>query len=148
MNKIFVIASIMLMLSVSSYHYKTGWTNEVFADTTDINPNESSELSLLMRQMYNHAAEARKAVSEQRTVSYPKTFLNINTAKPTDDKTKNEYYTTFADLYLQTLDSYENATNTNRVKSFNNVVNACLACHSSHCPGPVPKIKRLLIPLD
>ena len=148
MNKIFVIAGIMFLLYVSSYQYKTVWTNAAFADTTDINTNKSSELSLLMREMYNHAAEARKAVSEQRTVSYPKTFLNINTAKPTDDKTKNEYYTTFADLYLQTLEGYENSTNANRVKSFNNVVNACLACHSSHCPGPVPKIKRLLIPLD
>ena len=56
MNKIFVIAGIMFLLYVSSYQYKTVWTNAAFADTTDINPNKSSELSLLMREMYNHAA--------------------------------------------------------------------------------------------
>ncbi len=120
----------------------------VYADTTDVNPNKSSELSLLMRQMYDHAAEARRGVAERKNISYPKSFLNINTAKPTDAQTKNEYYATFADLYLQTLETYESSNDANRVKNYNNVINACLACHSSHCPGPVPKIKKLILPIN
>ncbi|MBS1764729.1 MAG: hypothetical protein JSS90_07180 [Bacteroidetes bacterium] len=145
MNKILAVFVVGIFVSIASYNYKCEWSNVALADTTDINPNKSSELSLLMRKMYDHAAEARKAIASDKTVSYPKTFLNINTAVPTDDHTKNEYFETFADLYLQSLDTYEKSGAENRVKSYNNIVNACLACHSSHCPGPVPKIKKLII---
>lgn len=145
MNKILALIAIGIFISVASFQYKTDWCNTATADTTDINPNKSSELALLMRQMYNHAAEARQALTESKTISYPKSFLNINTAVPTDEQTKNEYFPTFADLYLQALNRYETSTSDNRVKSYNNLVNSCLACHSSHCPGPVPKIKKLLV---
>lgn len=145
MNKIIAVIVVGVFISITSYNYNPDWSNTASADTTDINPNKSSELSLLMRKMYDHAAEARQALANNKKVSYPKSFLAINTATPTDDHTKNEYYTTFADLYLQALDNYESSSDVNRVKSYNNIVNACLACHSSHCPGPVPKIKKLLI---
>lgn len=145
MNKFLALIVLGVFVSIASYHYQPQWSHAAVADTTDINPNKSSELSLLMRKMYDHAAEARQALASNKKVSYPKSFLAINTATPTDDHTKNEYYPTFADLYLQALDNYEASTDANRVKSYNNIVNACLACHSSHCPGPVPKIKKLLI---
>lgn len=117
-----------------------------FADTTDVNPNGSSELSLLMREMYNHTAAARKALDEGKTAPYPESFLTLKTAKPTDGDTKKEYYTTFADLYIQSLENYKGSGKSNLQKNYTAMINTCLACHSSHCPGPVPKIKKLLLP--
>ena len=29
---------------------------------------------------------------------------------------------------------------------FNKMVNQCLECHSQKCGGPIPRIKKLLIP--
>jgi hypothetical protein len=147
MSKIAILFAVLMIVG-AMYNPNVLPVTRVYADTTDVNPNKSSELSLLMRQMYDHAAEARRGVAERKNISYPKSFLNINTAKPTDAQTKNEYYATFADLYLQTLETYESSNDANRVKNYNNVINACLACHSSHCPGPVPKIKKLILPIN
>jgi hypothetical protein len=148
MNKIVVLFIVFCILSFGSNTCFLPLSLPVAkADTTDINPNGSSELSLLMREMYNHLAEARKGLEIKKQVSYPKSFLTLTTAQATDEHTKNEYYNTFADLYLQSLENYSKSTNENRAKNYNSMVNACLACHSSHCPGPVPKIKKLLLPV-
>jgi hypothetical protein len=117
------------------------------SDSSDINPNGSSELSLLMRDMLDHAAAARKlALLEQVDGEYPKAFNKIHTAQATDSETKNSYYDTFADVYLNAVKTYSKSENEDIKSNYNNIVNTCLACHSSHCPGPVPRIKKLLIP--
>ncbi len=116
-------------------------------DTADVNPNGSSELSLLMREMYDHALNARiLALKNQKNGDYPKVFNKIHTATPTDSATKNSYFDTFADVYLNSVKAYASAGNTDLKINYNNLVNTCLACHSTHCPGPIPKIKKLLLP--
>lgn len=116
------------------------------ADTTDRNPNGSSELSLLMRKMYDHTVEAKKALEQKKVAPSPRSLTTLKTAAPTDSETKNQYYDTFADIYLQSLDAYNHSGKKTLTKNYNALINSCLACHSSHCPGPVPKIKKLLLP--
>ena len=145
MNKIALVFIAILGLTTFITGKMTPVTTAM-AGTNAINPNGSSELSLLMRQMHSHAAEARAAVAEKRNVAYPAAFLAINTAQPTDDETKNEHFEGFSKAYLQMLDNYIASTDENRIKNYNAVVYSCLSCHSSHCPGPVPKIKKLLLP--
>lgn len=77
MNKIIAIIVVGVFISITSYNYNPDWSNTASADTTDINPNKSSELSLLMRKMYDHAAEARQALASNKKVSYPKSFLQL-----------------------------------------------------------------------
>ncbi len=111
-----------------------------------MNPNGSSELSLLMRKMYDHAAAARKNVLAKKLGNnFPKEFLSIYTAKPTDSTTKNPSFDPFATGYLQSLNEFKGSTQADLVENYNNLVNACISCHSQHCPGPVSKMKKLLI---
>ena len=116
------------------------------ADSTDLNPNGSSELSKLMRDMLEHALVARKlALEEKKNGNYPPAFDRIHTATPTDNRTKNENFDSFADIYLNAVKTYAATDNAALMVNYNNMVNACLGCHATHCQGPIPKIKKLLL---
>lgn len=121
-------------------------SNHVFADTTYANPNGSSELALLMREMQLYSSTAKADVKAGRKPApYPKSFDAINSAKISDHMSKSDHYESFAGIYLMAVKSYANSLPADRVDTYNNMVNTCLACHSQHCPGPVPVIKKLLI---
>ena len=145
-----IIFAILLLAYLGTSQLVSGVSDDsatIINDSTDLNPNGSSELSLLMRQMFDHAAAARKlTLQNQKDGEYPKMFDAIYTAEPTDAETKNNYYDTFAGLYLNAIKNYSSSNNGDLKSNYNNLVNTCLACHSTHCPGPVPKIKKLLIP--
>jgi hypothetical protein len=117
------------------------------ADTTVNNPNGSSELALLMRDMQKYTNEARIAVQENKAPApYPKSFDKIRTAKATPGTHKNEYYDSFSDLYINSVKSYVASPPADRITAYNNMVSGCMACHSQHCPGPMPVIKKMILP--
>ena len=148
MKKVFVL--IIFIAYLGSCQLVEGDTSEHLiapSDSSDVNPNGSSELSILMRQMYDHAQAARVlALQEKKNSEFPTGFNKIHTATPTDHATKNEHYDTFADVYLNAVKSYSTTTSLDLKSNYNNMVNTCLACHATHCPGPISKIKKLLIP--
>ncbi len=147
MRKIFILISVgfFIVLSVPKGHFNSFILNSV-ADTTDINPNGSSELSALMREMYDHALAARKNIIENKKPgAFPEKFKNIYSAVPTDENTKNKYYDYFADLYLMSLDRLAKSRSSEASENFKNLVSACIACHTTHCPGPMPMIKKLAL---
>jgi len=128
-----LISGIILAGLFSTRLVDGGPSEQVQADSSDINPNGSSELSILMRDMYDHALAARKlALNGEKDVAFPKEF--------------NKIYDTFADVYLNALKTYSGTASEDLKSNYNNLVNTCLACHSSHCPGPIPRIRKLLIP--
>lgn len=109
----------------------------------DVNPNGSSELSLLMHSMEQQLKDAKPGVlAGTYKGTYPSSFDKIYTAVPTDAKTKTENFDIFAGVYLNAVKTF---VATPKVETYNNVVNTCLACHSQHCPGPVGRIKKLKI---
>ena len=119
----------------------------VMADTTYQNPNGTSELAVLMREMQacsNHAKEDIKV--GKSPAAYPSGFDKIYTAKISDGMSKSDYYKSFADLYIMAVKNYASSVPAQRIETYNNMVSACLACHSQHCPGPVPVIKKMIIP--
>jgi len=125
--------------------------NIILPDTLGQNPNGSSELAKLMRQMQEYTKDARKAVLKKGAPApYPKAFDAIYTAKITPGTHKSEYYDSFADIYIAGVKNYAAATasDPDRIATYNNMVSGCIACHSQHCPGPVPMIKKLTIPTD
>ncbi|REJ82873.1 MAG: hypothetical protein DWQ44_01780 [Bacteroidetes bacterium] len=146
----FILVALVILSYMGIWQVVSGRTESThqisIADTSDVNPNGSSELSMLMRDMFEHAALAKKMLAENKKIDvYPENFDKIYTAAPTDDETKNSFYDTFADIYLKALKGYVNSSNADLKEDYNNLVNTCLACHSTHCPGPVPRIKKLLV---
>jgi hypothetical protein len=113
----------------------------------DLNPNGSSELSLLMRRMEKQLVDARPGVLEGKLNdrTYPADIDQLNTAKPTDAETKTEAFPVFADIYLKSVKTFLASKPEELTENYNNVVNSCLACHSQHCPGPVSRIRKLAI---
>lgn len=148
MTKPFFIFAFIFLVVASNWFYsnKPAETKCSASDSTDINPNGSSELSKLMRKMYDHAAGERQLVLAKKMPDvFPQEFLNIHTATPTDSLTKNEHFDKLADMYLLSLTNFNSSAENNLVVNYNNVVSACITCHNEHCPGPIVKIKKLLI---
>lgn len=118
----------------------------LLADTADLNPNGSSELSLLMRKMHKHALQAREDVLKNKIPKgYPAEFEKIYSATPTTPTTKNQYYNSYADLYMAALKNFSKSNKKNLKENFNNLVSGCVVCHTTHCPGPMVLIEKLPI---
>ena len=116
-------------------------------DPNSINPNGSSELSVLMRKMLQTAQNDREKVIEGvLPENFPEDFLKINTAKPTDNATKKESFTGFSDNYIRSLRTFYQSPKDELQKNFNALVISCVACHGDHCPGPLKVINKLKLP--
>jgi hypothetical protein len=136
------------MLISGFYFNETGQPEITFlkADTSDVNPNGSSELAILMRKMHEHALQARTDVLNNKIPkTYPKEFEKIYTAIPTTPTTKNQYYNHYADLYMAALKNFVRSNRKNLKENYNNLVSACVVCHTTHCPGPMTLIEKLTL---
>jgi hypothetical protein len=145
MKKILVFAALMIaVISFQCIRPGDQIITGAQADTTDLNPNGSSELARLMREMQKYTNEAKATIQTGKTpAAFPTAFEKIHTAKISEGTSKSDFYTQFADLYLMSVKNYATSNSSNRIETYNNMVNACLACHSQHCPGPVPMIKKM-----
>ena len=121
--------------------------NETKSTAVDDHPNEDSELALLMRKMYHDADSIKQLiVNEEGNISqeYIDALERIHTATPTDADVKTPEFSAYTDLMINeanTLFSNE----TNKKQGFNRLVNRCVECHQSFCPGPIKKINKLKI---
>ena len=111
-----------------------------------INPNGSSELSVLMRTMLKSSVSLKEMIKQGKLPDkFPEEFLKIHTATPTDAATKKASFDGFATAYLVNMKTLFNSPKEELTQNYNSVVNACIACHSEHCPGPLAAIKKLTI---
>jgi hypothetical protein len=144
-----IIAGLVLFVGILIFQTITpeNTITSALADTTDRNPNGSSELSMLMRDMQKYTTDAKADIKAGKAPApYPSEFDKVHTAKISDGVSKSEYYKQFADLYVMAVKNYAASTPATRVETYNNMVSSCLACHSQHCPGPVPAIRKMSIP--
>ncbi|MFM8918216.1 MAG: hypothetical protein ACKOGP_10815 [Bacteroidota bacterium] len=138
MKYVFSLIAVIVFAAVFAY---ADFTKEPAQD----NPNGSSELSKLMREMQDYTNRAKAGLkTNAKPEPYPVAFDKIHTAKITDGMSKSDYYRSFSDLYVMSVKNYAKSGKSNRVETYHNMVSACLACHSQHCPGPVPVIKKMM----
>ena len=105
---------------------------------------QPSELALLMRKMYENLKvvgeqiHSEQPVSDSLLLGYEAMF----TAEPTNPDEIDEKFYGFARGWIMELHAFDS----NRTQeNYNNLMSACVHCHESYCPGPIPKIKRLRI---
>jgi hypothetical protein len=111
-------------------------------------PNKSSELAVLMRQMWEQSDEMRQALLAGKSIAdVRKDFAQLKTAASTDaGKTESEVYQAMAGMFMERLDKlYENPNADEQIQAYNSVVQSCLQCHQSQCPGPMVRIEKLFI---
>lgn len=113
---------------------KTGYTMAV-----------DSELTLLMRDMYNYYDTLKTDIVNGELSEEVKTFQDIHTAvATTPEKVSNELYQGLASIYVNSAKRL-NRPNVNKRDAFNLMVDNCMSCHQQMCPGPMVRIKKLYI---
>ncbi len=111
-----------------------------------LNPNGDSELALLMRMMNDSTASIKELVKQGKLPEkFPEAFLKIHTAKPTDPTVKTEEFEAFAASYVEGLKQLYQSSPSELETNYNSLVQRCINCHQSVCPGPIKAIKKLKI---
>ena len=109
-----------------------------------INPNGDSELSLLMREMFEDAMRMKGEVKNGKTPDVLKKFKKIHTAEATEpEKAESDEFKAFADSYLAAVDALEKSKPDEAAVFYRGMVESCMNCHRSMCPGPMVRIKKL-----
>ena len=112
-----------------------------------LNPNGDSELALLMRDMYEDGQRIKQEIKNGKKPEILNKFKEIHTAVATEpEKVATEEYRLYADAYLNAIELLEQADAENVEDSYHGMVQACITCHRAVCPGPIVRIKKLMIP--
>jgi hypothetical protein len=115
------------------------------ANPDDVNPNGSSELALLMRDMTSFSEQMRGAVLHDSLPAFPAGFRRIHAATPTDPEVRGDVFDGHADLYLSALKKLYDEPVTSRIDNYNNLISTCVSCHENFCRGPIKRINKMRI---
>jgi len=111
-----------------------------------------SEMALLMEDMYSELEKIRPDVMENKSIgAFPGMLNKIHTAELTNTFERTFEFERFAELLLENQKTlYDSPADSNRMELYNTVVRNCITCHQSPagCPGPIPRISGLLIPIQ
>lgn len=107
---------------------------------------KTSEMAALMRKMLEKNKVLRQQIIAGEEIGdFNEAYLEVHTAKLTDDGHRDETYPTFANHFVKMQQEVFEVAKSDRKKQFNEAINACVACHQDRCTGPIPRIKKLLI---
>ena len=109
-----------------------------------------SELALLMRALAAHADSVKATLGKGDPLPpYPNVAANLSTAEPTEGMHIDPItFPTFANDYLNKLDLLYKAKKKDRASAYNSLVLGCANCHTTHCPGPMMRIKKMYAPIS
>ena len=110
-----------------------------------VNPNGSSELAILMREMTVFSQLLNESILRDSFIPLPDNFKTIHTAIPTDSTVKGTIFNGHAELYLNSLDVLYKGEKSDRINNFNNMITTCISCHENFCRGPIKRITKLKI---
>ena len=111
-----------------------------------INPNGTSELALLMREMAKHVtANHDSLLAGKAIILAPEGISKLKTAEKTDKNLDTALFNSLADVYLGKLTELQNAPDSLKITAHNNLVTSCKDCHSNFCPGPIKLINKMFI---
>lgn len=140
LTRLFYIMLLILIVSLTHSCQEKKCSNP-------INPNGDSELTLLMRDMFDDAMKVKLELKEGQHNGTLKKYNNIKSATATEpEKSKTDLYQAMADSYLFAVDEVNSASTIDDAKKkFNSLVTNCMSCHKSMCPGPMVRIKKLYL---
>lgn len=104
-----------------------------------------SELTLLMRDMYNYYDGIKSKVANGTLQEDIEIFQEIHKAVATSpEKSASDLYQAMATIYVQSAEKL-NSSKVNQKEAFNLMVDNCMNCHKQMCPGPMVRIKKLYL---
>jgi len=117
---------------------KKTWTPEL---------DQPSELAQIMRDMHEEATN-RKASLEQGQLdpTLSETLFSMITAQPTKPHMKGEGFEPYAKSFIGIYNQIQGAEEVGvQIQAHNNMVDACIACHTQFCDGPISRIEKLYV---
>ena len=110
-----------------------------------------SELALLMRAMAAHADSVKAGIArgEKHLPAYPERIKTLLTATPTKDMHIDPItFPTLGKDYQAKVRALYKAARKDRPTAYNALVQSCANCHSTHCPGPMMRIKKMYVKVE
>lgn len=109
---------------------------------------EASEMANLMNDMYAYNEQLKDSIiAGYEPTHFPLEFLKLHSAELSNFKSRNENFEAFSKLFIAAEQQIFN-TDSDRPAAdrFNSAINLCISCHQTECSGPIPRIRKLLIP--
>ena len=105
------------------------------------NPNESSDMALLMRDMQFQLTELQDEILKGNNITNTYlTFDLIHKKKPTDSSFLVQNLESMSNSFNESVNEYNRNPST---EGYRNIVSHCISCHQNLCPGPLDAILKL-----
>jgi RNase P subunit RPR2 len=139
--KITSLSAILAILALSC-----ATDSEKNTDGNFTNPNGTSELAILMNDLYIEAENAKQQIARGEMPELTLDAEKILTAAATEpDKVASPEYKAFAHAYIESVKLLKNASRRSEAaEHYKIMAAACMNCHKAICPGPTKRIRKLL----
>ena len=117
---------------------KKTWTPEL---------DQPSELAQIMRDMHAEATNRKHSLEQgQLDPTLSETLFSMITAHPTKPHMKGEGFEPYAKSFIGIYNQIHGAEEIGvQIQAHNNMVDACIACHTQFCDGPISRIEKLYV---
>ena len=110
---------------------------------TITDPNDTSEMALLMRDMFERLQVIKDKIENNENLSEEQlSFAIIHSQEATDSSFIKEGLVGMSESYSRIINQFNNYPSKENYKS---IVNTCINCHISMCPGPLERIDNLIL---
>jgi hypothetical protein len=122
------------------------WREENAAELARLYPNESTELAWIMREMAAKTEEIKEQVKKgDKPSDLSSLFSKIHGAESMRPEAKTEAFKGMANSFVSSFQNLQQSSDDEMIKSYNLMIQNCVICHTTYCPGPLVKIKKLAI---
>ncbi|WP_255493719.1 hypothetical protein [Myroides sp. WP-1] len=146
----FAVVLLLLTVSMSCQHVNKEKKpqTETKQERSGFQLYEMSEMAALMEQMYVDNQRIRDRIVQEIEIddTMPTLHHRLFSAVMTDPSERDLFFETQARAFIQVEEEFYADPNQKTKEKFNAIVQACLSCHQKKCGGPIPRIKKLLIP--
>lgn len=109
--------------------------------------NQPSELAQIMRDIQEEATNRKNSLEQgQLDPTLSETLFSMITAQPTKPHMKGEGFEPYAKSFIGIYNQIHGAEEVGvQIQAHNNMVDACIACHTQFCEGPISRIEKLYV---
>jgi hypothetical protein len=108
-----------------------------------------SEMAGMMEGIYGFNKVLRDSIiTGGELPAFPEGLEYLHKAQATSPREIDSNFHILLDEYLVELNSVKNLSREEKIEAYNSSIQTCVDCHQTRCQGPIPKIKRLRIPLE
>lgn len=109
--------------------------------------DQPSELAQIMRDLQEEATNRKNSLEQgQLDPTLSETLFSMITAQPTKPHMKGEGFEPYAKSFIGIYNQIHGAEEVGvQIQAHNNMVDACIACHTQFCDGPISRIEKLYV---